>query len=69
MAAAKIGDSVTLADAVVAAPEDTITYLTTKNHAKSLKAKHLARRKRTSAGDEVIALSSKDHLTRLLVVE
>jgi len=69
VAAAKIGDSVTLADAVVAAPEDTITYLTTKNHAKSLKAKHLARRKRTSAGDEVIALSSKDHLTRLLVVE
>ncbi len=66
--AAKIGDSVTLADAVVAAPEDTITYLTTKNHAKSLKAKHLARRKRTSAGDEVVALSGKDHLARLLVV-
>jgi DNA gyrase subunit A len=68
VAAAKIGNSVTLADAVVAAPEDTITYLTIKNHAKSLKAKHLARRKRAAAGDEVIALSGKDHLARLLVV-
>ncbi len=66
---AKVADGVALADAVVAAPEDTITYLTAKNHAKSLKAKHLTRRSRAAAGDEVIALSSKDRLARMLVVE
>jgi DNA gyrase/topoisomerase IV subunit A len=66
---AKVADGVALADAVVAAPEDTITYLTAKNHAKSLKAKHLTRRSRAAAGDEVIALSGKDRLARMLVVE
>jgi DNA gyrase subunit A len=69
VAVTKITDGAMLADAVVAAPEDTITYLTSKNHAKSLKAKHLTRRSRAAAGDEIITLSAKERLARLLVVE
>jgi len=65
----KISDGVTLAGAVVVAPEDTITYLSAENHVKSLKAKHLTRRSRATGGDEVIALGDKDRLARLLVLQ
>jgi len=68
VAVTKISDGVTLAGAVVVAPEDTITYLSAKNHVKSLKAKQLTRRSRAASGDEVIALGDKDRLAHLLVL-
>jgi len=66
---AKLAKDVTVADAVMAAPDDTIVYVTFKNNAKSLKAKNLARRSRPAGGDEAIALSGSDYLMRMVVVE
>lgn len=66
---AKLVRDATVADAVIAAPEDSIVYVTFKNNAKSLKAKNLARRGRPAGGDEAIALSGSDYLMRMVVVE
>ena len=66
---ARLSEDVTVADAVMAAPDDTIVYVTFKNNAKSLKAKNLARRGRPADGDEAIALSGSDYLMRMVVVE
>ncbi|MFC1464407.1 MAG: DNA topoisomerase (ATP-hydrolyzing) subunit A [Candidatus Brachytrichaceae bacterium NZ_4S206] len=66
---AKLVKDATVADAVVAAPDDTIVYVTFKNNAKSLKAKNLTRRGRPAGGDEAIALSGSDYLMRMIVVE
>ncbi|MGQ9814437.1 MAG: DNA gyrase/topoisomerase IV subunit A [Candidatus Roseilinea sp.] len=65
---AKLARDVTVADAVMAADEDTIVYITVKGVAKSLKAKYLTRRGRTAAGDEAIALSGSDRLARMVVI-
>jgi len=65
---AKLARDATLADAVMAAGEDTIVYVTLKGAAKSLKAKNLTRRSRPAGGDEAIALSGSDRLAKLLVV-
>lgn len=66
---AKLARDATVADAVIAAPEDNIVYVTFKNNAKSLKAKNLARRSRPAGGDEAVALSGSDYLMRMVVVE
>ncbi|MCS6846207.1 MAG: DNA topoisomerase 4 subunit A [Candidatus Roseilinea sp.] len=66
---AKLAKDATVADAVIAAPDDTIVYVTFKNNAKSLKAKNLTRRGRPAGGDEAIALSGSDYLMRMVVVE
>ena len=66
---AKLIRDATVADAVLAEPENTIVYVTLKGNAKSLKAKNLARRGRPAGGDEAIALSGSDVLARLVVVE
>jgi DNA gyrase subunit A len=66
---AKLVKDATVADAVIATPEDTIVYVTMKNNAKSLKAKNLTRRGRPAGGDEAIALSGSDYLMRMVVVE
>lgn len=65
---ARLTRDTTVADAVTAAGEDTIVYVTLKGAAKSLKAKNLTRRGRPAAGDEAIALSGNDRLAKLLVV-
>ena len=65
---AKLARDATVADAVMAAGEDTIVYVTLKGMAKSLKAKNLTRRSRPAGGDEAIALSGSDRLAKLLVV-
>jgi len=65
---AKLARDATVADAVMAAGEDTIVYVTLKGTAKSLKAKNLTRRSRPAGGDEAIALSGSDRLAKLLVV-
>ncbi len=66
---AKLVKDATVADAVIATPEDAIVYVTFKNNAKSLKAKNLTRRGRPAGGDEAIALSGSDYLMRMVVVE
>ncbi len=66
---AKLVRDATVADAVIATPEDSIVYVTFKNNAKSLKAKNLTRRGRPAGGDEAIALSGSDYLMRMVVVE
>jgi DNA gyrase subunit A len=66
---AKLVKDATVADAVIATPEDTVVYVTFKNNAKSLKAKNLTRRGRPAGGDEAIALSGSDYLMRMVVVE
>jgi len=66
---AKLAGDITVADVAMAKPDDTIVYVTFKNNAKSLKAKNLARRGRPADGDEAIALSAKDYLMRMVVVE
>jgi DNA gyrase subunit A len=66
---AKLVRDATVADAVIATPDDAIVYVTMKNNAKSLKAKNLARRGRPAGGDEAIALSGSDRLMRMVVVE
>jgi len=66
---AKLVRDATVADAVLAEPENTIVYVTLKGNAKSLKAKNLARRGRPAGGDEAIALSGSDVLARMVVVE
>ena len=43
---AELEAEATVADAVIATPEDTVVYVTMKNNAKSLKAKNLTRRGR-----------------------
>ncbi len=65
---AKLTRDVTVADAVMAAGDDTIVYITLKGTAKSLKAKHLTRRGRPAGGDEAIALSANDRLVKMLVM-
>jgi DNA gyrase subunit A len=65
---AKLVRDATVADAVIATEEDTIVYITLKGGAKSLKAKNLKRRGRPAGGDEAIALSGSDRLTRMMVV-
>ena len=65
---AKLVKDATVADAVIATPEDAIVYVTLKGNAKSLKAKNLTRRGRPAGGDEAIALSGSDRLARLVVV-
>ncbi|MCX6017004.1 MAG: DNA topoisomerase 4 subunit A [Chloroflexi bacterium] len=59
----------TIADALVATPEDTIIYVTSKGGVKSLKAKNLTQRGRPAEGDETIALSSRERLVRVVRVE
>ena len=66
---AKLVRDATVADAVLAEPENSIVYVTLKGNAKSLKAKNLTRRGRPAGGDEAIALSGSDVLARLVVVE
>jgi DNA gyrase subunit A len=66
---AKLVKEATVADAVLAEPENTIVYVTLKGNAKSLKAKNLTRRGRPAAGDDAIALSGSDLLAKLVVVE
>jgi DNA gyrase subunit A len=66
---AKLVKDSTVADAVIATPEDAIVYVTFKGNAKSLKAKNLARRGRPAGGDEAIAISGNDRLMRMVVVE
>ncbi|MCS7059865.1 MAG: DNA topoisomerase (ATP-hydrolyzing) [Anaerolineae bacterium] len=66
---AKLTRDVTVADAVMATGEDTIVYVTLKGAAKSLKAKNLTRRGRPAGGDEAIALSGSDRLTKMLVMK
>jgi DNA gyrase subunit A len=65
---AKLVRDATVADAVIATPENTIVYVTLKGNAKSLKAKNLTRRGRPAGGDEAIALSGSDRLARMVVV-
>ena len=65
---AKLARDATVADAVMAAGEDTIVYVTLKGTAKSLKAKNLTRRGRPASGDEAIALSGSDRLAKMVVV-
>ncbi len=65
---AKLARDATVADAVMAAGEDTIVYVTLKGTAKSLKAKNLTRRGRPADGDEAIALSGSDRLAKMVVV-
>ncbi len=65
----KLVKDATVADAVIATPEDAIVYVTFKGNAKSLKAKNLTRRGRPAAGDEAIAISGSDRLMRMVVVE
>ena len=65
----KLVRDATVADAVLAEPENTIVYVTLKDNAKSLKAKNLTRRGRPAGGDEAIALSGSDLLARMVVVE
>jgi DNA gyrase subunit A len=65
---AKLVRDATVADAVIATPENTIVYVTVKGNAKSLKAKNLSRRGRPAAGDEAIALNGSDRLARMVVV-
>ncbi len=65
---AKLVRDATVADATMAAGEDTIVYVTLKGTAKSLKAKNLTRRGRPAGGDEAIALSSNDRLAKMVVV-
>jgi hypothetical protein len=65
---AKLVRDATVADAVLAEPENTIVYVTLKGNAKSLKAKNLTRRGRPAAGDDAIALSGSDLLAKLVVV-
>jgi DNA gyrase subunit A len=66
---AKLVNEATVADAVIATPDDTVVYVTFKNNAKSLKAKNLTRRGRPAGGDEAIALTGSDYLMRMVVVE
>ncbi|MCS7055667.1 MAG: DNA topoisomerase 4 subunit A [Thermoflexales bacterium] len=66
---AKLAKDVTVAGAVIAAPDDTIVYVTFKNNTKSLKAKNLTRRSRDAGGDEVIGLSGGDYLMRMIVIQ
>ncbi len=66
---AKLANDVTVADAVIAAPDDTIVYVTFKKNTKSLKAKNLTRRGRPAGGDEAIALSGSDYLVRMIAVQ
>jgi len=66
---AKLVRDATVADAVLAEPDNTIVYVTLKGNAKSLKAKNLTRRGRPAGGDEAIALSGSDLLARMVVVE
>ncbi len=66
--AAKLVRDATVADAVMATPDDTIVYVTLKGTAKSLKAKNLTRRGRPAGGDEAIALSGSDRLAKMVVV-
>ena len=68
MVTAKLIKDNTVADAVTAAEEDAIVYITLKGGAKSLKAKNLKRRGRPAAGDEAIAISGSDRLARMMVV-
>jgi DNA gyrase subunit A len=65
----KLVKDATVADAVIATPEDAIVYVTFKGNAKSLKAKNLTRRGRPAAGDEAIAINGSDRLMRMVVVE
>ena len=67
--AAKLVRDATVADAVLAEPDNTIVYVTLKGNAKSLKAKNLTRRGRPAGGDEAIAISGSDLLARMVVVE
>ena len=66
---AKLIKDATVADAVIATPEDSIVYVTLKGNAKSLKAKNLARRGRPAQGDDAIAMSGSDRLARMVVVQ
>ncbi len=66
---AKLIKDATVADAVIATPEDAIVYVTFKGNAKSLKAKNLTRRGRPAGGDEAIAISGSDRLMRMVVVQ
>ncbi|MDW8395765.1 MAG: DNA topoisomerase (ATP-hydrolyzing) [Anaerolineae bacterium] len=68
VAVAKLSRQVTLSDAVLAAPEDTLVYVTRKGAVKSLKTKNLSLRERTAVGEEVIALGNGDALQRAAVV-
>ncbi len=66
---AKLVRDATVADAVLAEPDNTIVYVTLKGNAKSLKAKNLTRRGRPAGGDEAMAISGSDLLARMVVVE
>jgi DNA gyrase subunit A len=59
---------VTITDALVAAPEDTLVYVTSTGNVKSLKAKNLTLRGRAAAGDDAIALTSRERLVRIVRV-
>ncbi len=59
---------VTLADAVVGQPDDTLLGLTIKGATKHIKLKHINLRKRTTRCDEVFAIAAKDYVTRALCV-
>ena len=65
----KLHTSATVADALIAAPEDNLVYVTSKGSVKSLKAKNLTLRGRAAEGDEAIALSSRERLIRIVRVE
>jgi hypothetical protein len=65
----KLVKDATVADAVIATPDNTIVYVTFKGNAKSLKAKNLTRRGRPAGGDDAIAISGSDRLMRMVVVE
>jgi DNA gyrase subunit A len=58
-----------VADAVIAAADDTIVYVTVKGNAKSLKARNLQRRGRSAFGDDAMSMSGgTDRLVKLVVV-
>ena len=65
---AKLTRDHTVADAVIATGDDSIVYITMKGNAKTLKAKNLTRRGRPAQGDDAIALSGSDRLTKMVVV-
>ena len=67
--ATKLRPGATIADALVAAPDDTLVYVTSKGSVKSLKAKNLALRNRAAEGESAVALTSRERLIRMVKVE
>ncbi len=65
----KLLKDATVADAVIAAADDTIVYVTVKGNAKSLKARNLQRRGRSAFGDDAMSMAGgTDRLAKLVVV-